>query len=53
MIAIEQLASDFNPLLKYFCGCWETTKAFLSNTFSNEIIANKNFLEYGVYDESD
>ena len=32
MIAIEQLASDFNPLLKYFCGYWEATK-FFSLTF--------------------
>ena len=26
MIAIEQLASDFNPLLNYFLAYWETTK---------------------------
>ena len=28
MILIEQLASDFNLLLKYFCGYWEATKIF-------------------------
>ena len=40
-VAIEQLASDFNPLLKYFCGYWEATKFFLFNIFNNEIIANE------------
>ena len=28
MIAIEQLASDFNSLLNYFLAYWETTKNF-------------------------
>ena len=43
MIAIEQLASNFNSLLKYFSGYWETTKHFLLNIFNNEIITNKIF----------
>ena len=30
MIAIKQLASDFNLLLNYFLAYWETTKIFLS-----------------------
>ena len=50
MIAIEQLfiASDFNLLLKYFHGYWETTKIFLWNIFSNEIIPDKNFPDYSI-----
>ena len=52
MIAIVQLASDFNSLLKYFCGYWKATKIFLLNIFSNEIIANEKFPEYGMCDES-
>ena len=50
MIAIKQLyiSSDFNLLLKYFHGYWETTKIFLSNIFSNEIIPDKNFPDYDI-----
>ena len=50
MIAIKQLyiSSDFNLLLKYFHGYWETTKIFLSNKFSNEIIPDKNFPDYDI-----
>ena len=40
---IQYVASDFNSLLKYFCGYWETTKNFLSNIFSNEIIPDEKF----------
>ena len=49
MIAIEQLPSDFNLVLKYFHGYWETMKIFLSNIFNNEINPNQNFPEYGSY----
>ena len=53
MIAIEQLASyiasDFNSLLKYFRGYWETTKNFLSNICSNKIIPEENFPDYSNY----
>ena len=35
--AIEQLASDFNSVLKYFHGYWKTMKIFFSNIFYNEI----------------
>ena len=53
MITIEQLglaiASDFNSLLKYFRGYWETMEIFLSNVYSNEIISDKNFSDYGTY----
>ena len=48
MIAIEQLVSDFNPLLIYFCGYWETTKIFLSNNFNNKVIPNKKIPEYSI-----
>ena len=50
MIAIEQLfiASNFNSLLKYFRVYWETTKIFLLNIYSNEIIPDKNFPDYGM-----
>ena len=41
-------ATNFNSLLKYFCGYWETTKNFLSNILNSKIIANKNFAEYGM-----
>ena len=51
MIAIGQLHiysySDFNSLLKYFRGYWETTKNFLSNIYSNEIIPDENFPDNG------
>ena len=47
MIAIEQLyiciTSDFNLLLKYFRGYWETMIIFLSNIYSNE-----NLPDYGI-----
>ena len=53
MITIEQLdlaiASDFNSLLKYFRGYWETMEIFLSNIYSNEIISDENFPDYGTY----
>ena len=51
LIAIEQLyyiASDFNSLLKYFRGYWETTKKLLSNIYSNKIIPDKHFPDYGT-----
>ena len=51
MIANEhlyRLASDFNSLLKYFHGYWETTKTFLSNIFHNEIISDEYFPDYGI-----
>ena len=48
MIAIEQLASDFNPLLNYFLANWETTKNFLSNTFNYKVIQNEIFPEYSI-----
>ena len=52
MIAIEQLykaiVSNFNSLLKYFRVHWETTKIFLSNIYSNEIIPDENFPGYGT-----
>ena len=48
MISIEQLASDFNLLLKYFCGYWEATKNFLLDIFNNKIIPNKKFPEYST-----
>ena len=49
VIAIEQLASNFNSLLKYFRGYWETTKIFVLNIFKNKVIPNENFPEYGMY----
>ena len=49
MIAIEQLASNFNSLLKYFHQYWETTKTFLLNIFNNEINSKENFPEYEYY----
>ena len=52
MIADKQLAtyiaSDFNSLLKYFRGYWVTTKIFLLNIFSNEIIPDENFPDYSI-----
>ena len=48
MIAIEQLASDFNSLLNYFLAYWETTKIFLSNTFNYQVIPNEKFPEYSI-----
>ena len=50
MIAIEQLyiGSDFYSLLKYVRGCWETTKKFFSNIYSNKIIWDENFPDYGT-----
>ena len=36
MIAIEQLASDFNLLYKYFCGYWEAAKIFLLNILNTK-----------------
>ena len=48
MISIEQLASNFNLLLKYFCGYWEATKTFLLDIFNNKIIPNKKFPEYST-----
>ena len=48
MIANEQLASNFYSLLKYFHEYCKTTKIFLSNIFSNEIISDENFPDYGI-----
>ena len=48
MIAIEQLASDFNSLLNYFLAYWETTKNFLSNIFNYQVIQNETFPEYSI-----
>ena len=48
MIAHKQLASDFNSLLKYFREYCKTTKNFLSNIFSNEIISDENLPDYGI-----
>ena len=48
VIAIEQLASDFNSL-KYFRGYWEITKIFVLNIFNNKGIPNENFPEYGMW----
>ena len=33
---------------KHFRGYWETTKNFLSNIFSNKIIPDENFPDYGI-----
>ena len=48
MIGIEQLANDFNSLLKYFSRVLGNHKNFSRIYFINEIIANKNFPEYGI-----
>ena len=48
MIAIEQLLSDFKPLLNYFLAYWETTKKFLSNSFNYQVIQNETFQEYSI-----
>ena len=43
------IASNFNALLKYFRGYWETTKIFLLNICGNEIIPDENLPDYGNY----
>ena len=51
MIAIQQVYIHIaSKLLKYFCGYWETTKIFISNIYSNEIIPDENFqtIRYGI-----
>ena len=42
-IATEQLASDFNSLLIYFRGYWETIKLFVSNIVNNKSNSKRNF----------